>query len=919
MTLDSPKAPYDTARSYGTATATAVAVAAISHGADYDRAQSSISQRSPHRKPSIDHDMFLARPMEDEYMPPPLSPRRPISPTRASSRAGADLNFQHDHVSNDSNRLAPESSVKRGHQRSDSHESISWLDPIDESGSSSVSSVHSRSSSLGVRRKHIRAPSGDTEAEFDAALDDAIEAAYDDGYEPAPFEQEDVVAEAMKKVQLAKERVRESEMEMQRLANTRDQRMRTLQEEEEQTLPEGFYNGIDSDDEEDILDRVTDHYAALEDATSRKASKARAPESSEPAPRAWHSATTSTAATTNTGLSTVSEITNTLSMATPSGPIAPPPTHALPKLPPPRPSSSSGRDSVRDRRLSGQNAKILKIETQQLGPKPREPVTAGPTMQNPELPLGQPKTAGFIAQQRQTLAAAPSRSMSMHRGPSPIPVGLMTEGAPPTPPIPNGLSNDADNRPATSHPTRPSLRKNYSSNSLKNAKTRQLSISNNFDDFSDVSPGTPLANPFVTAAAARLPALPSLPTPVASAFRDRLTSASGGYHLFDADIRSPRSPTEPAASMAEGAPAPLEPCPKETLLRPFWLMRALYQTLCHPKGGYVSNKLFVPRDAWSTKGVKIKNVEEKVSQCDLLTAALQKLDRVNSDDADAVLEEMQSFETVLEQVQMLLTRRLGNDVGVQGTGSLFKDADGAVDGIDGGSIGGGGKTIPRNNSVSSKGAFSWKRLRNKTSSTAISNSYQGNSNNGGGLVAAAAAGAAAAGRKESLAGLAGMGGGMTDAAAAMALATLPFTDFPTSKPCKRDVASVSFSGPNAQYMAALAKLFDAAQSIGEFMLFCSCPFICAYVYTEVHFSSLLTPPSITSCPVPFYSFFPLEVYHDADIIMYYRPNCAPSRGSRSPPSRQDASWTRAQHTARGRVFCILYLPVCLAGFDAVAG
>lgn len=237
-------------------------------------------------------------------------------------------------------------------------------------------------------------------------------------------------------------------------------------------------------------------------------------------------------------------------------------------------------------------------------------------------------------------------------------------------------------------------------------------------------------------------------------------------------------PGEPSP-VSDTAPVPLEPCPKEAMLRPFWLMRALYQTLCHPKGGYISNKLFVPRDAWRVKGVKIKNVEDKISQCDFLTAALQKLDMVNSEDADAVLEEMQSLENVLEQVQVFFTRRLGNDVGVQGSGALFKDADGAVEGSD-------GKPIPRNNSISSKGTFSWKRLRNKTSSSTISTSF----------------GSSGGTRKES------------SGADAM-LNTLPFTDHPTSKPSKRDVMAVQFSGPNAHYMAALARLFDAAQAIGK--------------------------------------------------------------------------------------------------------
>lgn len=746
----------------------------------YDRAQSSFSQRSPRRAPTADQDRFLTRPMQDEYMPPPLSPRRPLSPGRTMASA-------------DQNRLAP---VSSGHQRTGSHESISWLDPIDESGGSSVSSVHSRSSSR-VRRKHIRAASGDTEAEFDAALDDAIEAAYDDGYEPAANVEngavgissvpdgEDVVAQAMRKVQLAKERVRQSELEMQRLANDRDRRMKALQEEEEQTLPEGFYDGSDSDDDEErILEEMTDGYA-IEDFTFGDQSKGRLPresDSSDLTSRTWQSSSVSNPPTASTVLSTVSETTAVPILAKNQGPIAPPPTASLPKLPTQRPpSATGGRDSVRDRRLSGQNAKQLKIETQKLGPRIAEPATAGPAAQLPDIPvIAQPKTAGYIAQQRQALSVGPSRSASLRRGPSPIPPGLATDGLPPTPPVPANFQ-DSEMRAASPSVSRPpTLRKNFSSNSLKNMKTRNLSISN-VDDFSDVSPSTP--NPFSSASAARLPAMPSLPTPVASAFRDRVasSSAAGGFHLFESDIHSPRSPGE--TSVAPEAPVPLEPCPKETMLRPFWLMRALYQTLCHPKGGYVSNKLFVPRDAWRVKGVKIKNMEDKISQCDLLTAALQKLDRVNSEDADAVLEEMQSLETVLEQVQSFLTRRLGSDVGVQTAGMLFKDADGVVEGLD-------GKPIPRNNSVSGKGAFSWKRLRSKTSSTTMSTTYE-----------------RGATRKES-------GGTGAASATETMLATLPFTDHPTSKPSKRDVLSVQFSGPNAHYMASLARLFDAAQAIG---------------------------------------------------------------------------------------------------------
>ena len=51
----------------------------------------------------------------------------------------------------------------------------------------------------------------------------------------------------------------------------------------------------------------------------------------------------------------------------------------------------------------------------------------------------------------------------------------------------------------------------------------------------------------------------------------------------------------------------------------------------------------------------------------------------------------------------------------------------------------------------------------------------------------------------------------------VALASLPMTAHPTSKPAKRDLSAVQFVGPNASYMASLARLFDAAQTVGEYI------------------------------------------------------------------------------------------------------
>ena len=301
----------------------------------------------------------------------------------------------------------------------------------------------------------------------------------------------------------------------------------------------------------------------------------------------------------------------------------------------------------------------------------------------------------------------------------------------------------------------------------------------NFDDASDISPGTPLNPQF---GANRLPAMPSLPTPVAAAFKERMAvgGGTGGLYLFENDFHSPHSPGTPNLQALD-SPVALEPCPNDHLLRPFWLMRCLYQTLAHPRGGYVSNRLFVPRDVWKVKGVKLKSLDEKVANCDLLTAALMKLSKVDTCDADAVLEEMQSLEGVLDQVQAALTRKLGNEVGSQGASSMFKDATtGEADPAG---------NVPRSASVTGKpSSFSWRRLRSKNSSAGLGNAYAGG------------------GRKESIA---------ESTKEGLTMASLPMTSHPTTKPPKRDAANLQFSGPNANYMGSLARLFDAAQAVGE--------------------------------------------------------------------------------------------------------
>lgn len=701
----------------------------------------------------------------------PLSPDRSQSPAKPLANGSSGIARTDYAMPSRSPQASPDRNTSRGHMREGSINS--WLDPIDESGGSTSSSVHSRTSSLGYRRKHIRADSSGSKAELDAAMDAAIEAAYDDGYEPMAIEEEYeepsdvIVANALRKVEMARERKRQAERE---IAEEEARRQQMLKERFEAQDPEGFFDDNSSEEDERMLEEMT-RDLAIEDMGRDQSQRLRhaVPRESDSSgftSRTYHSSTGSSNPVTGaTSFTMTSENKSKTNLAL-GNPIAPPPTASLPELPPPRPSSAAAQQSVRNRRLSGQKPKDLKIETSRIGP-------SAPPKNNEEVP--RPKTstaAGSTASFSQPHPSLPRPVSPISADPSsaePRQLGspLATR---------NHIDDDERHSGRAASPSMTRLRKNFSSSSLRSIKTRNMSLSA-LDDASDMSPGTPASNPMT----ARTPALPAIPSGMATQAGG---TAVSGHFLFATDIHSANSPGIPNPMASTGIVA-LEPCPTDFMLRPFWLMRCLYQTLVNPRGGYISQKLFVPRDVWRVRGVKLKNLEDKVSNCDLLTAALLKLAKVDSFDADAMLEEMQSLEGVLEQVQANLARKLGNEVGVQGSGMLFKEASSTAE-TDSGS------GVPRSGSVSNKSSsFSWRRLRSKNSAAGLGSSYN---------TGRAAASGDADGVRE-----------------VPNLASLPMTPTPTSKPARRDVALAQFTGPYANYMSSLARLFDAAQAVGEYL------------------------------------------------------------------------------------------------------
>ncbi|KIW03040.1 uncharacterized protein PV09_05692 [Verruconis gallopava] len=756
--------------------------------------------------------LTVGSPMDPSYIPPPLSPRR-LQTSQSDSQATIE-------------KLQPaaDTVAVTEHSRVNSGNSISWLDTIDESaGSSDDMSVHSLRDGA-INRKHVRVPSGDTEAEFDAALDAAVEAAYADGMEPFDYEDEptldykDAVLSEPVKQMVDTERKRLSDRsQIIQQAHARTKQL-TKEGQFSSRISRDLYRLSDDDlEEERILEEIQKDFG-FDFGLKSKPNPPRQSDSSEySGASTYHSSMSSSKAATASSLSTVSESTVDI------GSSPPKPVQELPRLseesttvrdslalmsagqttfggPLPTPNANNSATAgmgVRSRRMSGQNAKQLKIETN-VPPKkslPQPPPTAPPTTVHlDDAQSAKPLTAKSDTQLfPDTLPPQPPTTLITKS--SPVSRAQDSQGArdaipTPTTPAPGlGLSGSGESRSPGNKEKPVALKKNKSSISLK---TRNVSVSS--PDGSDVgSASTPLSTSFTNFSNnsrknllykdTNVPPTPGLPS-----FGENLSRSASNVNLFESDLHSPYVPGSPNP-MAANAPIPLEPCPESHLLRPYWLMRCFYQTIAHPRGGYLSTKLFVPRDVWRVKGVKIKAMEEKIANCDLLTAGLLKLHKVDSLDAEAVLEEMQQFELVLDQVQSNLSKKLGSDVSVQGIQSLFKDAP---------SLSGEVVSPSDVTSTSSSGSravsqgksflSSMRKLRSKSSAVTLTPSSSGITT------------------------------GVRDPGAskdALTLSTLPMTNLANPRFAKRDVSRLEVSGPHASYMESLARLCDAVQIIDQ--------------------------------------------------------------------------------------------------------
>lgn len=749
------------------------------------------------------------------------------------------------------------------HSRQGSEVSTSWLNTIDESGGS----VSGESSPGWTRKKPRRQSEREMRLEreremmlqfgddFDTQLDAAVEAAYDDGYEVDYTYDRDEEILMMKSprmnVERAKQRVREVEREME--IEIQKEKERRLQRErlgfsERRGDPElDFFDDRDDDDDsedERMLEEMTRGYT-LDDFEFNLDSKTALPRESastysDPtllpgresgssgysSGTAWASSIGSAHMLNGASqLSTVTEVPSTppplpASSSEPIpftlGPLATSfKTEMIEPLPIPNiasiPSLSVSKvSSVRTRRLSALS-EPLKIETfgpvsngstgfstvpttVVRGPSPQPDIGSGHTSEPPPLP---PVTPPLSIPPKSANAAIPASrpgtSNEMREPPataggygrklsSPTPSNLELSGGILTPVF---LSKTVSDDESSGSPGRFMSRIPGIPGTLRQIQSSASLKSRNIASPDMESPGTGGNGLFSSSSASNLrKAFPRsvAPTPSVVPITPMILPPTaglpaGGMHLFESKLHSPASPNS-AEHLATNTPAPLEPCPGEALSKPYWLMRCLYQTVAHPRGGYISARVFVPREVWFIKGVKIKAIDDKISACDLVSAALSKLATVKMDDINAIYDEMNSLEGVLDRVQTVLSKKLGNDVGAGGARTLY-GTDGSIP-----ENGSNSDMVTKSTGINGgKSYFSLRKLRTKNSNTALSSGY-GSSNNLTGEYNFAASGLPKAGAADQ-----------------------------TTQPV-RNLEGVTFGGPHAAYISALARLFDSAQILG---------------------------------------------------------------------------------------------------------
>ncbi|ORX41690.1 hypothetical protein BCR36DRAFT_587803 [Piromyces finnis] len=99
-----------------------------------------------------------------------------------------------------------------------------------------------------------------------------------------------------------------------------------------------------------------------------------------------------------------------------------------------------------------------------------------------------------------------------------------------------------------------------------------------------------------------------------------------------------------------------EMLPQKIILRPFWLMRLLSRSMY--EGGYLTPRVYVPKQLWYQKGVKYVAIEAKYQACINLLQHLQKIKDTSLENPSEVYEVLMILETETSAIQNMLAKKL---------------------------------------------------------------------------------------------------------------------------------------------------------------------------------------------------------------------------------------------------------------------
>ncbi|KAF9956973.1 hypothetical protein BGZ72_002296, partial [Mortierella alpina] len=96
---------------------------------------------------------------------------------------------------------------------------------------------------------------------------------------------------------------------------------------------------------------------------------------------------------------------------------------------------------------------------------------------------------------------------------------------------------------------------------------------------------------------------------------------TGALTLYDVLAEDPLGGMNNSPSLSPAAESP--PAPQDPFFRCFWLMRLLEQTMV--SGGFLTKKLFVPRQIWYQKMVRLPAWDFKITACQTMATMLERM------------------------------------------------------------------------------------------------------------------------------------------------------------------------------------------------------------------------------------------------------------------------------------------------------